>query len=166
MIRKFFCIMLSALFTFCFFTATSADDLKTDSMEPLGVASVDPYTSDQFFISKDILVRASSFSLSPSLSISSPSTGTIKVVARAHTSIVVDKIGFSSLHIQRWNGSTWVTVASWYNQYKTNSISFAFTGNASGANSGSFYRAICTFYAENSGETDSVTVTTSYITCK
>lgn len=166
MFRKFFCIVLSMVFAFCLFNTAVADDAEADSTESLGIASLDPYTSDRFFISENALMRASSFSLSPSLSISSPSTGAIKVVARAHTSIVVDKIGFSSLHIQRWNGSSWVTAASWYSQYKTNSISFAFTGNASGATSGSFYRAVCTFYAEKDGETESVTVTTSYIKCK
>ena len=147
------------------YTNAFADDTGSEWNPPSGIASINSYYSDRFYVSESS-AKATSFTLTPSVTISSPSANKISVTAQAHTNVIVDKLGFSSLHIQRWNGSSWVNVVSWYNQYKTNTSFFLKSGSTSTATSGAYYRAVCTFYAEKSGETESVTVTTSYITCK
>lgn len=147
------------------FTNAIADDTESEYVPSSGIASMTSYYSDRFYVSESSS-RAVTFTLTPSLTISSPSANKVSVTAQAHTSIVVDKLGFSSLHVQRWNGSSWVNVVSWYNQYKTNTSFFLKSGSTSSATSGAYYRAVCTFYAEKDGESESVTVTTSYIKCK
>lgn len=164
-IKKVTCLALAILLMLCTFQTALAEIDSDQPSTPDGIESVTPYSSDTFYIVDSNTLRAS-FILTPSLSISSPSSNTIKVTARANTNIVVDKLGFSSLYIQRWNGSAWVNALSWYNKYKTNSLTFVFSGSTSAATSGAYYRAVCTFYAEKDGETESVTVTTSYIKCK
>lgn len=162
--KKAFSILIAILLVVGIITTSNAESNGQEA-EPIGIASQNPYYSD-FYIISNVNSKASSFTLTPSLSISSPSANKISVTAQAHTSVVVDILGYSSLYIQRWNGSSWVNVASSVNQYKTNTSSFLKIVSASGATSGAYYRAVCTFYAEKNSETESVTVTTSYITCK
>lgn len=163
--KHFFCFLLVIIFTVCAVHTTSADSFENETDIPTGIASNNKYYSDLFYIINSDTSRAS-FTLTPSLTISSPSANKIRVIARAYTNVTVDKLGFSSLYIQKWNGSSWVNVASWYNQYKTNASSFIFTGSITGASTGSYYRAVCSFYAEKSGEIVTATATTSYIQCK
>ena len=162
--KKTISILLSVLLL-TFIIPSSVAEQAGEMQMPVGIASNSIYCSDSFYIT-GFGQRSSSFTFSPTLMISSPSANKISVLAQAHTNITVDKIGFSSLHIQRWNGSNWINVASWYYKYKTSTSVFSFTGNANNAISGAYYRAVCTFYAEKNGETESVTVTTSYIKCK
>jgi len=161
--KKSICIILIFLLVIGLIPSSSADTSEDNT--PTGVASENLYFSDNFFIT-EYGSRASSFSLSPSLSVSSPSANKVTATANAFTNVIVDKIGFTSLRIQRWDGSKWINAVSWTNKYKTNTLSFSFTGSTSSATSGAYYRAVCTFYAEKNGETESVTVTTSYIKCK
>lgn len=163
--KKAICILIVLTMMVGFLPTSFADNSALEIHPSDGIESSNPYCSDTFYCN-NIGIKASSFTLSPSLSISSPTANKITVVAQAHTSIIVDKLGFSSLHIQRWNGSSWVNVVSWYNQYKYNTSTFSKIGSTSTATSGAYYRAVCTFYAEKDGETESVTVTTSYIKCK
>lgn len=160
--KKGFCIIIALLLMIGILPASSAED--SEVALPTGIASSNLYFSDYYYIT-GYESRASGFTLSPVLTISSPSANKVSARARAFTNTTVDKIGFTSLQIQRWNGSAWVNAVSWTNKYKTNTASFSFTGSTSSATSGAYYRAICTFYAEKNGETETVTVTTSYIQC-
>lgn len=160
--KKYVCIIIALLMMISAIPTAYAED--TGDNVPMGVASSNPFFSDCFYIT-GYETRATNFTISPVLTISSPSANKVSARARASASTTVDKIGFTSLQIQRWNGSAWVNAVSWTNKYKTNTSSFSFTGSTSSATSGAYYRAVCTFYAEKNGETETVTVTTSYIQC-
>ncbi|MCL2672133.1 MAG: hypothetical protein FWF10_08870 [Clostridiales bacterium] len=128
----------------------------------------DPYYTDQYTVDSEIIHSATRATLlkTPTLKISSPSTGKITINATVQTFMVVEKVGLTTITLQRWNGSAWVVTNTWTNQFAYNTNTFSWTKSDISAISGASYRVSATFYAQNGTDTHSITVTTSSITCK
>lgn len=144
--------------------AVCSSALAQNDVKPTGIASKDTYFTDEYTISSS--TRSADLMYTPTLSISSPSTGKITVDVRVSAKKVVDKLGFTVLSIEQWSGSSWVPVATWTNKYAYGTDYFSWTGNATGCQSGASYRVSCTFYAKLGTQTQEIPATTSYITCR
>ena len=155
-------LALVCLFAMLFTVSTNA---LAAAPFPLGTASTDPHYTDEYTVTS-IMSRAANLMNAPRLSISSPSTGKVSVTASVTTADPVDKLGFTVLSIEKWNGSSWASVASWTDRYSSNTNTFSWSGSASGCESKANYRASCTFYAKEGNDVQTISATTSYITCR
>lgn len=115
------------------------------------------------------LVRASNYSPRASLYINSSDAiitanpgKKIEVLSTVTGTGIMDVIGVSTLNIQEYRSSSWVTVKSWSSLYKYNSIQASFLTTYQGVASRK-YRAVITFYAANSSGSDTKSLTTTSI---
>ena len=143
-------------------TAFAASDEPTS-----GVASNDPYFTDQYYSeTPGISTYAGPAFRNPTITISSPSTGKVKIYVKAETATACTKIGLrSNLVLQYWTGSRWGTSASWSEKYNTNATSYTFSQTLD-RTSGTRYRLTGTLFATNASGTNTYPFTTEYITCK
>lgn len=143
-------------------TAFAASDEPTS-----GVASNNPYFTDQYYSeTPGISTYAGPPFRNPTITISSPSTGKVKIYVKAETATACTKIGFrSNLVLEYWNGSRWGTSASWSERYNSNATSYTFSQTLD-RTSGTRYRLTGTLFATNSSGTNTYPFTTEYITCK
>lgn len=139
--------------------------LALERSEPTGIASSDPFSSDICIILSP-QTRAADLMYSPKLFISSPSVGKISVSASVNAMKTVDKLGFTILEMERWDGNSWVPDATWTNKYSYSTSSFSWSGSAIGCVRGAYYKATCTFYAKIGTQVKTIDVETSYITCR
>ena len=149
----------------CLTTVTAA---FASSDEPTsGIASKDPYFTDEYYSeSPGVSTYAGPSISSPTINLTSPSTGKIKIYLKIVTGNPVTKIGFkSNLVLQYWNGSRWGTSASWSEKYNSNATSYTFSQTLD-RTSGTRYRLTGTLFATNSSGTTTAPFTTSYITCR
>ncbi len=96
---------------------------------------------------------ASDLIMSCDVSISKSGTA-ITAEASITTRTTADKLGFSYIRIQEKRGSSWVTVKSVTDKYKTNGITHIYEISYTGI-AGNEYRATAGFYAEDAGESES-----------
>ncbi len=143
----------------------SASALAAGYPEPTGIASTDPFYSDSCIITSP-QTRTVDLMKAPTLTISSPSVGKVSVNASVNAKMTVDKLGFTVLRIERWDGNSWVPDATVTDQYSYSTSSFSWSGSATGCVSGAYYRATCTFYAKLGTQVQTINVETSYITCR
>ncbi len=88
---------------------------------------------------------------------------TIYADASIMTRTTADKLGFSYIRIQEQRGASWVTVKSITDKYKLNGSTYTYSISYAGT-AGNVYRATAGFYAEDAGESDSRSGTSSSIT--
>lgn len=99
--------------------------------------------------------------------VSSPSTGTIKVVVKFATDDIMEKLGIISLKLQQWNGSTWTSVDEITNEYEYLTDYFSFTHNFSGLTSGYHYKVKVSLIAKRTlGEAQNLTLTSNGTLCR
>lgn len=160
-IKKYLSLLLV-----CAMVITAGTSAKAlEYSEPSGIASSDQFSSDACIVTS-AQMRAVDLMYTPSLIISSPSTGKISVEASVRAKRTVDKLGFTVLRIERWGGSSWESDATWTNKYSYSTSSFSWSGSATGCVSGAYYKATCTFYAKLGTQVQTIDVETSYITCR
>ena len=127
--------------------------------------AVKTYYTDQYTIADNIdavydLIKTTN------LTVSSNSSGHITAALLVKTYDTVEKLGFSSLKIQRWNGSAWVTDAEDTGVYSYAANTFTYNNTFTGLNSGALYRVKVTISARRTlGEAQSMTVTSNVINC-
>lgn len=142
--------------------------LATDTgMLPTGIASSNPYSTDGF--TYELITRATGLidTENSTLSLSSPTAETLRVYICIKGTDTMTQIGFSSLKVQKWTGSTWSDDLDLGSKYSNNTNSCVYNKTLYDAVSDSYYRLECKAYAKNSsGQTQTVTFTTEYITCK
>ena len=127
--------------------------------------AVKTYYTDQYTIT-DKIDAVYDLIKSTDLEVESNASGQISVSLLVKTYDTVEKLGFSSLKVQRWNGSTWVTDAEVTNQYSYTTKTFSYTDTFTGLYSGALYRVKVTISARRTlGEAQSMTVTSNVINC-
>ena len=131
MTKRILGLILSLVFTFSITAAFAAE--------------VQPYSSTIF--------------LSNRISIGS-SGSTISAYASITTKAISNSLGFSSIKIQKKQGTQWVTVKSVSSQYKANGASHTYTLTYTGT-AGNEYRAVASFYAEDDGVSETRSSTSS-----
>ena len=153
MFALFFCLLLCIAIVP---TAFAGSDEPTS-----GIASKDPYFTDQYYSE-----TAAPVFKAPVISISSPAVGKISVYVKPQTLTTCTKIGFrSNLVLQYWTGSRWGTSASWSEKYATNAKSYTFSQTLD-RTSGTRYQLTGTLFATNASGTTTYPFTTEYITCR
>lgn len=106
--------------------------------------------------------NASTLIMSCGVYISNSGT-TITADTSIATRITADELGFSYIRIQEQRGASWVTVKSVTDKYKLNGSTYTYSISYAGT-AGNVYRAMAGFYAEDAGESDSRSGTSSTIT--
>lgn len=102
-----------------------------------------------------------------SFEVSSTSTGKIKVVLRFDTDDIMEKIGFTSLKLQKWNGSIWTQEDEITNEYEYTTDYFSYTHSFTGLSSGYHYRVKVSLIAKRTlGEAQNLTLTSNGTLCR
>ena len=132
-----------------------------------GSSTADPYYTDEFTVEYNAdPVGNYNFLNTPTFKVSSVDTGKIKVSLYASTNETMQKLGFTSLKVQRWNGTSWVTDEEVTNQYSYNTNAFNYTNIFTGLYSGYQYRVRVTLRARRvPGEVQDLTITSDSIIC-
>lgn len=85
--------------------------------------------------------------------------------ANIKTKAFADKLGFDYIRIQEKQGAQWLTVKSVSSQYKTDGMTHTHTHTLTyTGTSGSVYRAVVGFYAEDAGTSETRSGTSSSLT--
>lgn len=120
-------------------------------------AAIEPYASDYFDDCK--------------VTVTAISGGSLQIDAKATAKGTMSKIGVSEITIQKkglifWSDETTQIGTTANGLIKTNSKSYDKIITFSGLTVGEQYRAVVTFYAENSSGSDSITKTSVSVTAK
>ena len=101
-----------------------------------------------------------------SVGISSTSARTVSICAAANANGMMNTIGFTTMKIQRFYKSRWMTVSTISNVYSHNTSYFLYSTAKSYLVSGCYYRVQVTFFGDNGFTGTTVTKTSSAIRCK
>ncbi|MBR4659142.1 MAG: hypothetical protein IKP26_07825 [Clostridia bacterium] len=155
--KRFFIILAACLIGIMHFGTAFAEGADTPAV----------YFTDQYTVENDGGTRINYNFIKPvDLTVGSADSGEITVDLKVYTYETMEKLGFSNLKVQRWNGTTWVTDREATNQYEYTTDNFAYLHTFTGLYSGALYRVKVTLFARRAiGETQSMTVTSSVINC-
>jgi hypothetical protein len=125
------------------------------------------YFTDQYTVEVESGTRINYDFIKPvDLSVESKAIGKIEVELTVCTYETMQKLGFTSLKVQRWNGSSWITDREETNQYDYSSDSFEYTQPFTGLSGGYTYRVKVTILARRvPGEVQNMTITSDSIIC-
>ncbi len=151
----------------CLIIALSLSLLSIGMAYAEGDTSSMVYDTDEYSIENHIGTRINyDFIESVDLGVRSTGSEKIKVELVVDTYETMEKLGFSSLKVQRWDGNVWVTDAEITNQYSYTTQTFGYSHTFTGLYSGALYCVKVTLFAKRTiGETQSMTVTSSVINC-
>mgnify|MGYP006988850537 CR=1 FL=1 len=150
----------------CLSSASVLAEREQADTPPTGIASATPYTSDLFYEDGEPSDSLVHYMTVDYFYVQSTAVGKVKVYVKLTTEDTMEKLGFSKLIIQHWNGSSWDDVVQITDQYSLNTTQFTYSYTASNLNSGDYYRATAYFVARKTWLLiEKKTVSTSYITC-
>lgn len=137
--------------------------IAEDSL-PEGTPSTCLFYTDEFSV--EGTSEASYFSIT-SLTFESNTTGYVSINLDVEASSVMKKLGFTTIHVQHWNGSSWADVWTKTDQYSTNTDYFIYIKSLGNMNSGDYYRAVVDLYAKKGFlQVQTMTITSNYILCR
>ena len=122
---------------------------------------------DLDYIGKAMFYNSQNASLTRvSVGISSTTARTVSVCASANANGSMNTIGFTTMKIQRFYKSRWMTVSTVSNVYSHNTSYFLYSTAKSCLVSGCYYRVQVTFFGDNGLTGTTVTKTSGAIRCK
>lgn len=165
MIKRVFCALIASIMMICTSSFVFAEDV--DSNMPDGIPSLDPfYTNDYTVLPNEIGDRADYITVQ-TCSIGSNSVGKVTVTVSFSTNATMQKLGFTTLRVQHWNGSSWEDVWTKTDQYVYNTDYFAYVKTLSNMASNDYYRLSVDLYAKKGFLlVQTKTLVTDYIRCK
>lgn len=138
----------------------------TSDMDPEGVPSLDPYYTNEFTVIYPINSRGNYIS-DYTLTIVSNSVGHVSIGVSVTTSQTMQKLGFTTLTVQHWNGSSWEDVWTKTNQFDANTDYYAYVKTLSNMYSDDYYRVSVNLYAKKGFlQTQTLSLVSNYIRCR
>ncbi len=132
---------------------------------PTGEASIELHRTENEYCCPDGLVW--SLISDAYYDMDSFSSGNIVFELMVEAKKIVEKLGFTNLHLQVWNGYKWSNVSTWRDNYLTYRDFFTFGKTVNNLTSGRYYRLQArAFYAENGSDYQLLELTTPYIQCR
>lgn len=110
-----------------------------------------------------IETRASELISATGITTSRYTGGVMEFTARITATDVVDKLGFTSIKVQEYDGSSWNTVKTTTNKFAYDKVSHLYTVSYNGT-VGKQYRAVVNYKVEDNGSSDTRTRTSSAYT--
>ena len=135
---------------------------------PEGMQASNPFYTDEYIIvyTSETGDRANYIS-DETVSIASNSVGKVSVALSLSTNQTMQKLGFTTLKVQHWNGSSWEDVWTKDDQYSYNTDLFSYVKTLSNMVSNDYYRISVDFYAKKGFlQVQTETVISYYIRCK
>jgi len=164
MIKRIFCVLIASvlmIFTNPFVLAEGVDNI------PDGIPSLDPYYTDEYIIYPCESTDRASYIIDQTVSISSNTVGKITITLSFNTNATMQKLGFTALRVQHWNGSSWEDVWTKTDQYEYNTDYFSYVHTLSNMASNDYYRVSVDLYAKKGFlQVQTTTLVTNYIRCK
>lgn len=126
-----------------------------------------PYFTDVYTVEESDDNRiVYEFITKKTLSVSSDSSGEIYVALTVKTNETMQKLGFTSLKLQKWSGSSWATEREVTNEFDYTTNSFGYSETFTGLSGGYTYRVKVTIRAKRAqGEVQDMTITSDSIIC-
>lgn len=145
------------IFVLCFVSmGTASADGETVS----GLYYTNRYTVD------DVTDSGYDFMLPADYEVESKASGKISVSLSVATYETMQKLGFTSLKVQYWSGTSWVTDEEVTDQFSYSTNRFGYNRTFTGLNSGYQYRVKVTLRARRvPGEVQDLTITSNSIIC-
>ncbi len=130
-----------------------------------GETAANMYYTDKYIV-EDNADTNYEFMLPASLVVTSKSTGKISVALTVDTYETMQKLGFTSLKVQYWSGTSWVTDEEVTNQFSYSTDTFGYNHTFTGMHSGYQYRVKVSLRARRAqGEVQDLTITSDSIIC-
>lgn len=164
MIKKALCAII-ALFIFVLPGHIVQAD-GTSASVPEGVPSCDPYYTNSFTVVCSADDRGNYIS-DYTFTVSSNSAGHVSIGVSITTNQTMQKLGFTSLTLQHWNGSSWDDAWTKTNQFDTSTDYYAYVKTISNLYSDDYYRVCVVLYAKKGFlQTQTLSLVSDYIRCK
>lgn len=166
MIKRSISIILSFIMLICFVSVVFADG--TVGIVPDGVPSFYPYyTTEYTIVSSSCTDGRANYISIDTFTIVSTSTGKVSVSLSIETNAIMKKLGFTTLRVQHWNGSSWEDVWTKTDQYLYDTDFFPYVKTLSNMASNDYYRVSVDFYAKKGFlQVQTLTVVSNYILCQ
>lgn len=133
---------------------------------PEGVPSSSLFISDSFTVESGDTDDPYNYITIEKFQVLSPSTELLSFTVRLSTSETMAKLGFKSLIVQHWNGTSWEDCWTTGEHFAYSDTEFYYSNTYSGF-SGERYRIYAVLYAEKtSTQYDRKPTTSSYIYCQ
>ena len=162
---RVFCALIATVMMLCTPLFVLADG--ADNMAPDGIPSVAPFFTDAYTVLSSESNDRADYITVQTCSIASNSVGKVSVTVMFDTNAVMQKLGFTTLRIQHWNGSSWEDVWTKTDQYAYDTDSFAYMKTLSNMSSNDYYRLSVDLYAKKGFlQVQTKTLVTSYIRCR
>ena len=155
--KKHFIVFIVCLISLLYIGTVSAE----------GECSYIVYFTNKYTVDDEAGTRVNYDFIKPAdLTVESTTSGKIEVELRVRTYETMQKLGFTSLKVQRWTGSSWVTDEEVTNQFDMSTDTFTYSNTFTGLYSGYQYRVRVTLRARRvPGEVQDVTITSDSIIC-
>lgn len=164
MIKKYLSAFLALIMLVLPLQLVQADGTNEANTE--GVPSRDPYSTNEFTVVYPINSRGNYIS-DYTLTIVSNSVGHVSVGVSVTTSQTMQKLGFTTLTVQHWNGSSWEDVWTKTDQFDTNTDYYAYVKTLSNMASDDYYRVSVDLYAKKGFlQTQTLSLVSNYIRCR
>lgn len=164
MTKRFLSIFFAFLFLLIPMSIARADG--TVYSLPEGTPSSNPYYTDEFTVIYPDNERGNYIS-DYTLTITSNSVGHVSIAASVTTTATMQKLGFTTIRVQHWNGSSWEDVWTKTDQFSTNTNYFAYVKTLGNMTSDDYYRVSVDFYAKKGFlQTQTLTIVSNYIRCR
>lgn len=165
MIKRVFCAIIASIMLICASPSVLAYGINENV--PDGIPSVNPFYSDEYIVLLGESNDRADYITVQNCSIASNSVGKVSVAVSFSTNATMQKLGFTTLRIQHWNGSSWEDVWTKTDQYAYDTDYFAYVKTLSNMSSNDYYRLSVDLYAKKGFlQVQTETIVTTYIRCR
>lgn len=163
--KRVFCALIATVMMLCTPLFVLADG--ADNMAPDGIPSADPYFTDAYTVLFSESNDRADYITIQNCTLTSNSVGKVSIAVSFSTNAIMQKLGFTTLRIQHWNGSSWEDVWTKTDQYDYSTDYFAYVKTLSNMSSNDYYRLSVDLYAKKGFlQVQTKTLVTSYIRCR
>lgn len=164
MIKRVICKLIAVLLLVCTASVVQAEN-DTDNL-PDWIPSANPFYADGYIVVSEESSDRADYITVETFSIVSNSVGKVSVSLSFSTNATMQKLGFTALRVQHWNGSSWEDAWTKTNQYAYDTDYFAYVKTLSNMSSNDYYRLSVDLYAKKGFlQVQTETIVSYYIRC-
>lgn len=166
MIKRLLCALFAIVFLICSSSMVIAD--STINSYPTSILSANPHYTDKYTIlPSESNGNRLNYITVDTFSIASNSAGKVSFSITVSTNAIMKKLGFTTLRVQHWNGSSWEDVWTKTDQYLYDTDYFPYVKTLSNMASNDYYRISVDLYAKKGFLlVQTLTVVSDYILCQ
>lgn len=165
MIKRVFCVIIAFIMLMCASSFTLADG--TNENIPEGIPSAYTFYSDEYIVLPGQSNDRADYITVQTCSIASNSVGKVSVTVAFNTNAIMQKLGFTTLRIQHWNGNSWEDVWTKTDQFAYDTNYFGYVKTLSNMASNDYYRLSVDLYAKKGFlQVQTETIVTTYVLCR